>query len=76
MTATPTTLTFAVTGMHCASCGMLIDDTLEDLPGVTRSQTSVKASRTTVTADPTQITTDEIITAISEAGYAATWEPR
>ncbi|MFP5377090.1 MAG: heavy-metal-associated domain-containing protein [Acidimicrobiia bacterium] len=23
-----------VDGMHCASCGMLIDDAVEDLPGV------------------------------------------
>lgn len=69
-----TTYTFTVTGMHCASCGMLIDDTLEDLPGITHSTTSLRAGRTTVEADPARTTPEAIIDAISEAGYAATWE--
>jgi copper chaperone len=37
-----------VEGMHCASCGLLIDDELEDLPGVRSSSTDVRAGRTTV----------------------------
>ena len=69
-----TTHTFSVAGMHCASCGMLIDECLEDLPGITRSQTSLRAGRTTVDADPDQATPETIITAITQAGYAATWE--
>jgi copper chaperone len=73
---TTQTYSFAVTGMHCGSCGMLIDETLEDLPGITRSQTSVKVGRTTVQADPAQVTTGEIAAAIAEAGYAAVWEPK
>ncbi len=44
------TLVFAVDGMHCASCGLLIDDVVEDLPGVARSATDVAAGRTVVTA--------------------------
>jgi Cu+-exporting ATPase len=68
-----TTHSFAVTGMHCASCGMLIDETLEDLPGVSRSQTSVRAGRTTVEADPSIVTTDAILAAIKDAGYDAAW---
>lgn len=71
-----TTYTFAVTGMHCGSCGMLIDETLEDLPGIRRSQTSVSAGRTTVEADLSVVTTDQIAAAIAEAGYAAVWEPK
>lgn len=35
-----TELTFTITGMHCASCGLLIDDAIEDLPGVTTSTTN------------------------------------
>jgi len=38
----------AVEGMHCASCGLLIDDELEDLPGVRSASTSVRTGRTTV----------------------------
>ena len=64
-----TTLTFRVEGMHCASCGMLIDDTLEDLEGVRRAETSVKAGRTTVVIDPAACQTADVIAAIAEAGY-------
>jgi Cu+-exporting ATPase len=69
-----TTYTFTVTGMHCASCGLLIDDTLEDLPGVIRSTTSPRTRRTTVETQPGQATPAALIAAIAEAGYTATWE--
>ncbi|WP_163568730.1 heavy-metal-associated domain-containing protein [Fodinicola feengrottensis] len=42
------TYTFTVEGMHCGSCGMLIDETLEDLDGVVRSTTTFRANRATV----------------------------
>ena len=71
-----TTYTFTVTGMHCTSCALLIDDTLEDLPGVTRSQTNQRARRTTVDADPKQASIEAILAAIREAGYTATWEAK
>jgi copper chaperone len=67
--------TFTVTGMHCASCGLLIDDELEDLPGVTRSQTTYRAGRTVVDVDPDGSTPADIVSAIAEAGYPARWEP-
>lgn len=66
--------TFTVTGMHCASCGLLIDETLEDLPGVTRSQTSVRAGRTVVDLDESLCTPQQVATAIVAAGYPATLE--
>jgi cation transport ATPase len=34
------TYTFRVEGMHCGSCALLIDDALEDLPGVRSTLTS------------------------------------
>lgn len=68
------TYTFTVTGMHCASCGLLIDDTVEELPGVHRAQTSVKAGRTAVDADPARVNPDTIIAAIVSAGYRAALE--
>jgi len=67
-----TTYQFAVTGLHCASGGLLIDDTLEDLDGVTHAQTSVKAGRTTVQADPDRCQPADVIAAIADAGYTAT----
>jgi copper chaperone len=43
-----TRLVFAVSGMHCASCGLLIDDEVEELPDVACSTTDVRKGRTVV----------------------------
>ena len=65
----PTTI-LSVTGMHCGSCGILIDEVMEDIPGVRTSTTDVKAGRTTVEHDDTA-DMDAIVAAVAEAGYAA-----
>ena len=59
---------FEVTGMHCTSCGLLVDDAVEDITGVTSSKTDVDAGLTTVEgqADPAQI-----LAAITSTGYTA-----
>lgn len=49
------THTFRVEGMHCASCALLIDDCLQDLPGIRSTQTRVKAGLSTVELDLTQV---------------------
>ncbi len=63
--------TFAVSGMHCASCGLLIDDALEDLAGVERAQTSLRTGVTTVRLDPAVITPAEVAETIRSTGYGA-----
>jgi len=66
------TMVFSVDGMHCASCGLLIDDVVEDLPGVTRSATDVNAGRTVVTTkEGTLVEPGVVVEAITELGYAA-----
>jgi copper chaperone CopZ len=60
---------FRVDGMHCGSCALLIDDTLEDLPGVTSAQT--KKGQSTVELDATQSGPQDVIRAIEELGYRA-----
>jgi copper chaperone len=62
---------FAVDGMHCASCGLLIDETVEELDGVRSSTTNVRAGVTTVEVDAARCSPDEIVTAINGAGYTA-----
>lgn len=69
-----TTFTFRVSGMHCGSCGMLIDETVEELPGVRRSQTSVRAGRTVVDVDRADADPDVLAAAITAAGYPARLE--
>lgn len=62
---------FQVDGMHCASCALLIDDALEDLPGVARSHTELKARRATVQLDTAITDPQEVIDSITKLGYAA-----
>lgn len=63
--------TFRVEGMHCGSCAMLIDDALEDLPGVRGAQTSVKQGLSTVELDAGATSPDDVISTIEELGYRA-----
>jgi copper chaperone len=66
------TMVFAVTGMHCASCGLLVDDVVEDLAGVARSATDVTAGRTVVTlAEGAAVEPSAVAQAIAEIGYSA-----
>ena len=65
------TRTFAVEGMHCGSCGMLIDETLEDLDGVRSSATSLRTGLAAVALDPARCSPADVVAAIGEAGYTA-----
>jgi len=65
------TVTFAIAGMHCASCGLLIDDCLLDVEGVADARTNLKTERTVVRADDT-VGDAELVAAIAEAGYVGT----
>lgn len=60
---------FAVTGMHCPSCGMLIDDAVEDLPGVIRSHTDMRTERTVVEVEGNGTGVEQLTEAIVAAGY-------
>jgi copper chaperone len=65
------TMTFSVAGMHCASCGLLIDDAVEELEGVERCQTDSRRGRSVVVADPAVATVADVVAAIAAAGYRA-----
>jgi len=62
---------FRIENMHCTSCAMSIDGTLEDVAGVVEASTSYARSRTEVTFDPAQVSIDVLIAAIRDAGYDA-----
>ena len=59
------------TGMHCPSCSMLVDMTLDDLPGVVASKTDHVTGDTIVTFDSDAVSTDQLIEAIRSVGYDA-----
>ncbi|MER5486955.1 heavy metal-associated domain-containing protein [Streptomyces sp. NPDC002812] len=61
---------FTVTGMHCNSCGLLIDDEVEELAGVVASATSLRTGRTVVDTDR-PVDPAAVIAAIATAGYRA-----
>jgi len=65
------TYTFRVEGMHCGSCGALIDDVVQDLDGVIRARTDVPTGTSTVQADPARCRPEQVVAAIAEAGYQA-----
>ena len=65
------TIELAITGMHCASCGMLIDEAVEELPGVRHSRTDMKTERTSVDLDGTGAGPAEVVAAIEAEGYRA-----
>jgi copper chaperone CopZ len=61
--------TLKISGMSCGHCVMAVRKALEGLHGVTVEQVSVGAA--TVAHDPAVITTEQLVEAVSEAGYDA-----
>ncbi|HEY5515502.1 MAG TPA: cation transporter [Pengzhenrongella sp.] len=65
------TVTVEVSGMHCASCGLLVDDCLEDVEGVRSSTTDIRSGRCVAVVDE-DVTDEQVLAAVAEAGYAGT----
>ena len=65
------TASLAIGGMHCSSCALLIDEVLEDLPGVTSVRTDARRELATVTYDAASVGLDDMVAAVVEAGYTA-----
>ena len=67
-------LVLDIEGMHCGSCGLTIDDAVEEIPEVSRSTTSFKARTTEAVlvggADRDQ-TAHQVLDAVAAAGYRA-----
>lgn len=59
-----------VDGMHCAACGLLIDDVMLDLDGVHSSVTDTKSGLCKVQAAE-HVADEELLAAVAEAGYTA-----
>jgi Cu+-exporting ATPase len=59
------------TGMHCASCSMLVDMTLGDVAGVVESKTDHASGDTVVSFDSDAVSVAALIDAIRSAGYDA-----
>jgi copper chaperone CopZ len=58
-------------GMHCSSCSMLIEMTVEELPGVSSASADYVKGTAHVEFDPDAISVEAIVAAIRGAGYTA-----
>jgi copper chaperone len=58
---------YKINGMHCTSCGFLVDEELEAI-GV-KSKASYQKSEVEVDYDETKVTEAEIVAAVKKAGY-------
>ena len=61
-----------ITGMTCASCVRRIEKKLNKVDGVSTAQVNLATEVATVTYDPSAVALDELIGAVTAAGYGAT----
>ncbi len=62
---------YKTTGMHCQSCSMLIQLTLEELDGVEAAQVDHRSGTSEVVFDDAVLNDADIVAAITKAGYGA-----
>ena len=62
---------FSISGMHCASCALLITKKLQDTPGVKEANVNFAAEKAHIIYDNEKIAEKDLLTAIKEAGYGA-----
>jgi len=58
-------------GMHCSSCANIIERTLKKVPGVSSANVNFAAEKANVIYDESQVKTQDLIEAVSKAGYKA-----
>lgn len=67
----PNTQRFSIQGMHCTSCAVSIDWEIEDVEGVELAKTNFADAVTEVTFDAARVSTDDILAAVTRAGFTA-----
>jgi Cu+-exporting ATPase len=60
-----------ISGMHCASCSLLIKKSLESQKGVLEANVNYSTGKATVKYDPLTSTVDKFISTVKEIGYGA-----
>src|SRR3989344_30516 len=68
-------INFTVKGMHCGSCETLIKDELAELPGASDAGIDFKTGQGSVLLNLKLNKPDDVVKAVSKAGYPATLEP-
>ncbi|MCL5438889.1 MAG: heavy metal translocating P-type ATPase [Patescibacteria group bacterium] len=62
----------SLSGMHCASCALLIEKSLNKTPGVKEAHVNFAAEKASITYDESISKTENLIEAVKKAGYSAT----
>ncbi|MFW5914648.1 MAG: heavy metal translocating P-type ATPase, partial [Thermoplasmatota archaeon] len=62
-------VTFGISGMHCASCAATVQRALSTLEGVDQANVNLASESASVRYDPSQVDLGSIIEAVREAGY-------
>lgn len=62
-------ITLKLDGLHCTSCSLNIDGSLEELKGVISSKTSYAKQETNITFDPNQVKKEQFVKIIKDLGY-------
>lgn len=60
---------FKLSGLHCSSCGLSIDNALEEVDGVAASTTSYAKAESVIYFDPDKTDLKSLKKAIQKAGY-------
>ncbi len=60
---------FKIGGMHCSSCAVDIDLTLEEIRGIAESKTNFARGMAEIRYDPLLIGVKEIVNEIGKTGY-------
>lgn len=63
------TVTIKLSGLHCSSCGISIDNALEENEAVSEASTSYAKAESKISFDPTRIDLAKLKQIINEAGY-------
>lgn len=66
------TIILAIEGMHCEGCVQIVQQRLEEDPGIKGTTISLAPKQARVAYDPTQTSAEAIVGAVSDAGYTAT----
>lgn len=63
------TITLKLSGLHCASCSLNIDDALEDTPGVISASTNYARQESVINYDPAKVKITTLRNVIESLDY-------
>lgn len=69
----PVRVNLSLSGMHCTSCALIIEKSLNKVPGVKEARVNFAAEKALVTYDESVVKKESFIDAVKRTGYSATF---